>query len=102
MRLCITFLLFVIAVALSVRAELPGPTVIESPVGTECRTWMTDGVTYLKVVNTTDRAIAGTVTLNEIYEKVINLANRNAASIDGRWIEIKLPPKGEMMLRLGK
>ena len=83
-------------------AEQRGPVVIECPVGMECNTWMDGGGTYLKVVNMTDRALSGTVTLNEIYEKVIPVAGRPIVSIDGRWIEVNLPPKGEMVLRLGK
>lgn len=102
MKRCFFSLLFAFTAVFADWADQPGPVVIESPVGTECRTWMNGGVTYLKVVNTTDRAIAGTVTLNEIYEKVIPVAGRPVAAIDGRWIKIELPPEGEMVLRLGK
>ena len=97
-----SILLPLVACALSVFASEPGPAVLECPVGTVCRTWVENGQTFLEVVNETDRAVAGTVTLNEIYEKAINITNRLVAEIDGRWIEIDMPPKGRMTLRLGK
>jgi len=102
MRKLVFALLALLAFGSPAIAEQSGPTVIDCPVGTECRTWMDGGVTYLKVVNRTNREVSGTVTLNEIYEKVIPVAGRPIAAIDGRWIEITLPAKGEMVLRLGK
>lgn len=90
------------AAALAAGAQKPGPCVMDAPAGTECRTWMENGNTFLEVVNRTGRAVSGTVTLNEIYEKVINVTNRHSAEIDGRWIEIKLPAGESMTLRLGK
>ena len=90
------------AAALAAGAQKPGPCVMDAPAGTECRTWMENGNTFLEVVNRTGRTVSGTVTLNEIYEKVINVTNRYSAEIDGRWIEIELPAGKSMTLRLGK
>lgn len=97
-----SILLLLVVCASSVFASEPGPAVLECPVGTVCRTWVENGQTFLEVVNEADRAVAGTVTLNEIYEKAINVTNRFVAEIDGRWIEVVLPARGRMTLRLGK
>ena len=104
MKTAVLFLFAFLSVALAAATETacPGPVVLDCPAGTACRTWMKDGVTYLHVANTTSKAVSGTVTLNEIYEKVINLTNRLPAEIDGRWIAVELTPGGEMTLRLGK
>ena len=90
------------AAALAAGAVKPGPCVLDAPAGTECRTWVESGKTFLEVVNRTERTVSGTVTLNEIYEKAINVSNRYSAEIDGRWIEIELPAGKSMTLRLGK
>ena len=83
-------------------AALPGPTVLECPVGTVCRTWIEGGATYLEVVNETKRSVSGTVTLNEIYEKVIVMKGDGSAEIDGRWIEVEVKPEVRLLVRLGK
>ena len=88
--------------AFSSGVRRPGPIVLECPHGTVCKTWIDDAGTYLSVTNVTDVEISGTVTLNEIYEKAINVTNRYSAEIDGRWIEIELPAGKSMTLRLGK
>jgi len=79
-----------------------GPTVLDSPLGAVCRTWIENGATYLEVVNETDRMVAGTVELNEIYEKVLIVQGGRSAEIDGRWIEIELPARATLRVRLGK
>ena len=76
--------------------------VLDCPVGISCRPWMKDGKIYLDVSNSTPSRIAGTVELNEIFEKALNVSNRLPAEIDGRWIEIDMPPGRSMTLRLGK
>ena len=92
--------LALVSVAVTVRR--PGPIVLDRPAGTECETWMEGNEVFLSVTNVTSVGVSGTVTLNEIFEKVLNVSNRFFAEIDGRWIEIKLPPKCGMLLRLGK
>ena len=89
-------------VSVAVTLRRPGPVVLDRPAGTECETWMEGNDVFLSVTNVTPVAVSGTVTLNEIFEKVLNVSNRFRAEIDGRWIEIELPPKGGMLLRLGK
>ena len=91
-----------VSVAFSGLARRPGPAVLEHPYGTVCETWIDDSGTYLSVTNTADVEVSGTITLNEIYEKAINRQNRLPVEIDGRWIEVKLPPKRGMLLLLGK
>ena len=76
--------------------------VLDKPAGTSCRTWMKDGAVFLDIANRTGGTVSGTVELNEIFEKAINVSNRLPAEIDGRWIEIELPPGKAMTLRLGK
>ena len=100
----ILFPLFVVLalVSVAVTVRRPGPVVLERPIGTECETWMEGTDVFLSVTNVTEVEVSGTVTLNEIFEKVLNVSNRFRAEIDGRWIEIELPPKGGMLLRLGK
>ena len=83
-------------------AAAPGPAVLESPVGTVCRTWVEGGATYLEVANQTKRDVSGTVTLNEIYEKAIVVKGDGSAEIDGRWIEVEIKPEAKLLLRLGK
>jgi len=97
-----TIILSLVACAMSVLFAATGPAVLEAPLGTTCRTWMDGDETFLEVVNDTDRALSATVTLNEIYEKAIVLLGSGSAEIDGRWIEIELPPKDRMKVRLGK
>ena len=92
--------LALVSVAMTVRR--PGPVVLDRPAGTECETWLEGNEVFLSVTNVTSVGVSGTVTLNEIFEKVLNVSNRFRAEIDGRWIEIELPPKGGMLLRLGK
>ena len=92
--------LALVSVAMTVRR--PGPIVLDRPAGTECETWLEGNEVFLSVTNVTSVGVSGTVTLNEIFEKVLNVSNRFRAEIDGRWIEIELPPKGGMLLRLGK
>ena len=92
--------LTLVSIAMSVRR--PGPVVLERPAGTECETWLEGADVFLSVTNVTAVEVSGTVTLNEIFEKALNVSNRFFAEIDGRWIEIKLPPKCGMLLRLGK
>ena len=91
-----------VTAAFSGSARRPGPAVLGHPYGTVCETWIDDSGTYLSVTNTTDVEISGTVTLNEIYEKAFNRTNRLPVEIDGRWIEIKLPPRCGALLLLGK
>lgn len=80
----------------------PGPSVLEHPAGTACRTWSEGGDVYLHVTNFTEVAVSGTVALNEIFEKLRWVGPRHPAEIDGRWIEIELPPRAAVTLRLGK
>jgi len=91
-----------VSAAFSSVQRRPGPVVMECPYGTACETWIDNSGTYLSVTNTTDISISGTVTLNEIYEKAFNRLNRLPVSIDGRWIEIELPPRCGLILSLGK
>ena len=103
MKLQIVLACVVLALAaFSSGVRRPGPIVLECPHGTVCKTWIDDAGTYLSVTNVTDVEISGTVTLNEIYEKAFNRLNRLSVEIDGRWIEIKLPPKQGVLLSLGK
>lgn len=102
MKSVVLFLSAFLSVVAAAETVRPGPVVLDSPVGTTCRTWVKDGFAYLHIANTTSKAVSGTVTLNEIFEKVINLTNRLHAEIDGRWIAVELTPGGEMTLRLGK
>ena len=93
----------VIAILSAVVAAVgPGPSVLEYPAGTACRTWSDGGDVYLHVTNFTEVAVSGTVILNEIFEKLQCVGPRHPAEIDGRWIEIELPPRAAVTLRLGK
>lgn len=91
-----------VSAAFSALARRPGPVVLGHPYGTVCETWVDDSGTYLSVTNTADVEISGTITLNEIYEKALNRQNRLPVAIDGRWIEIVLPPRRSVLLSLGK
>ena len=91
-----------VSAAFSALARRPGPVVLGHPYGTVCETWVDDSGTYLSVTNTADVEISGTITLNEIYEKALNRRNRLPVAIDGRWIEIVLPPRRSVLLLLGK
>ena len=91
-----------VSAAFPALARRPGPAVLGHPHGTVCETWIDDSGTYLSVTNTADVEVAGTITLNEIYEKAINRQNRLPVEIDGRWIEIVLPPRRSVLLQLGK
>lgn len=95
-------LLLVFVCASAAFAVEPGPVVLESPVGTVCRSWVENGVTFLEIRNETGRSVSGTVTLNEIYEKAIVLSGGRSVDIDGRWIEVELPAHGVLLVRLGK
>ena len=95
-------LLLIFVAASAAFAVEPGPVVLDAPIGTACRTWVENGVTFLEIRNETGRSVSGTVTLNEIYEKAIVLSGGRSVDIDGRWIEVELPAHGVLLVRLGK
>ena len=102
MKLLVSFSVASAAVFAVMATFMPGPVVLEYPAGTSCCTWREGDDIFLSVTNRSEVSVSGTIVLNEIFEKLRHVDGCCLAEIDGRWIQVEIPPRAAATMILGK